>query len=61
MPVNRLRVRLFFVRGEDVIEFSITTTKERINDDVGIVMQAAEEGGYHYLRGEIEEECDGRE
>jgi len=37
--------------------------KERVNDDVGIVMQAMEERGYKCFRGLLEEGCgdkDGR-
>ncbi|WP_461867205.1 hypothetical protein [Thermococcus sp.] len=56
----KLRVRLVFVKGEDMKEVEITTTKERINEDVGIVMHAMEEKGYRYLRGILEEGRDSR-
>ena len=56
----KLRLRLAFVKGEDMKEVEITTTKERINEDAGIVMHAMEEKGYEYFRGILEEERDGR-
>ena len=56
----KLRVRLVFAKGDNISEVEITTTKERINDDVGIVMQAMAERGYYPLRGILEEERDGR-
>ena len=59
--MGRFKVKLYFVKGrdtDDVEEVEITTTKERVNDDVGIVMQAMEERGYKCFRGLLEKECD---
>ena len=57
--MSDLKVKLFFARignDDDVVEVSITTTKDRINDDVGIVMQAMAERGYYCYKGVLEEE-----
>ena len=53
--MTKLKVKLYFAKGEDIIEFNITTTKEQINDDASVVMQVAREKGYQYLKGTLEE------
>jgi len=59
MSVERFKVKLYFVKDKKFLEeVEITTTKERINDDVGIVMQAMEEKGYRCFKGIFEEERD---
>ncbi|MFA4641519.1 hypothetical protein [Pyrococcus kukulkanii] len=59
--MGRLEVKLVFVgRGEEV-EVEIDTTEERVNEDVSIVLNAMEERGYRYLKGELRREREGGE